>query len=228
VREHPDSLPGTADLREQTDMSDATCLVAEDLEPCSGVITKHGLCVRHFQRWRRTGVMTRRELILQQLPTGAAGECWLWSGRLNKDGYGVTHVRGASSPLAHRLAYEVLVGAIPEGMTVDHMCHRIESCEGGKADPHRRCCNPAHLNLAGAVPNALRGHSLAGENSRKTVCDSGHKLTDANTYWYRGHRQCRICRRKNDLKRTQKDGSGWERQRRAREAAGRAPRPEAA
>ena len=196
-------------------MSDATCPVVEDAGPCGEKNTKHGMCNRHFQRFRKTGVTTRRELILLRLPTGAAGECWLWNGRLNKDGYGITHVRGTSSPLVHRLAYEVLVEPIPEGMTVDHMCHRIDRCLGGRTCLHRRCCNPAHLKVATIPVNTLRGHSRAGSNSRKEVCDSGHEFTPENTYWYKGHRQCRACRREQDRKR----GTGWERQRQAKRRA---------
>lgn len=164
-------------------MDHGTCEIVEDLDPCGKPNTKHGVCVQHFLRLLKTGVATRRELILKQLPTGTANECWLWGGRTNKDGYGVLHVRGASSGLAHRMAYELLVDAIPGDMTIDHMCHRAESCEGGKACRHRKCCNPAHLKIAARGPNALRGNSLAGTNSRKTSCDSGHEYTEENTYW---------------------------------------------
>lgn len=57
-------------------------------------------------------------------------DCWLWTGCLNSCGYGCWAVNGKSQ-LTHRLAYEALVGPIPEGLTIDHLC-RV-----------RACCNPA-------------------------------------------------------------------------------------
>jgi len=182
------------------------------------------MCASHHGRLIRTGVATRREAILLRLPTGAVGECWLWEGRANKDNYGIMRARGASSSLAHRLAYEILVGPIPDGMTLDHMCHRAERCPGGKTCPHRLCCNPAHLKIAAVGPNALRGNSLSGTNSRKTHCDSGHEFTEANTYWHKGKRQCRKCRDARDRAR----GNGWARQREALRKAGDPARPKAA
>lgn len=202
-------------------MDEPTCSVNN--EECRPGSLCRGMCRTHYMRWWRTGstelpdrTVARRDFIRSRLPTGVPGQCWLWTGRTNKDGYGVLHARGAESSLAHRLAYEILVGLIPEGMTIDHMCHRTESCAGGKTCPHRRCCNPAHLKVATNGANALRGHSPSGANSRKTYCDHGHEFTEANTYWHKGRRQCRTCRRDQDRKRP----SGSVRQRRAREQAG--------
>lgn len=150
------------------------------------------------QSTRRHTPESRRERILSLVPWGEEDQCWPWTGRINRDGYGITKVRGASSTLIHRLIYEVLVGQIPKGMTIDHTCHRAEECEGGRTCQHRRCCNPAHLKVAGRGPNALRGNSPAGLNSRKTHCGRDHEYTPSNTYWYQGKRQCQKCRHIND------------------------------
>jgi len=51
--------------------------------------------------------------------------CWLWKGTLARD-YG--HFRMPMGQLkAHRVAYELLVGPIPEKLTLDHLC-RIRRC----------------------------------------------------------------------------------------------------
>lgn len=109
------------------------------------------------------------------------GDCWLWTGRLDKDGYGMTytnrHVR------AHRLAYEWARGAISNDLEIDHLCKT------------RTCVRPEHMELVTHRENVLRGDSPSAINARKTHCPRGHELTRENTYVYpSGGRQCRICR----------------------------------
>src|SRR6187399_713640 len=48
-------------------------------------------------------------------------ECWLWTGALDHYGYGAFHFDG-NARRAHRLAYAWLVGPIPSGLTLDHLC----------------------------------------------------------------------------------------------------------
>ena len=59
--------------------------------------------------------------------------CWLWRGRRNRSGYGEMRHGTKRHALAHRVVYEVVVGPIPDGLTIDHMCHV------------RLCVNPSHL-----------------------------------------------------------------------------------
>ena len=67
--------------------------------------------------------------------------CWLWTGRVNKStGYGEQ-----ANDLAHRLFYESLVGEIPAGLELDHLC-RVH-----------RCVNPSHLEAVTHRVNVLRG-----------------------------------------------------------------------
>lgn len=63
--------------------------------------------------------------------------CWLWQGRKNDNGYGLMLVDG-KNVRAHRFAYELLVGPIPEGLDLDHV--RARGCT------NRHCVNPAHLD----------------------------------------------------------------------------------
>lgn len=122
------------------------------------------------------------------------GECWIWSASTYDNGYGQFTVLG--KPIkAHRWAYQNLVGRIPAGMQLDHLCHTNDkSCLDGKDCPHRRCVNPAHLQPVAGRVNTLRGRGIAGHNARKTHCDTGHPFDAGNTRFTReGHRVCRRC-----------------------------------
>lgn len=120
--------------------------------------------------------------------------CWLWTGAL-VTGYGSLR-RADGHHLAHRYVYEALVGPIPEGMDLDHLCHNADaSCEGGWSCAHRRCVNPAHLEPTTHRQNILRGVGTAARNARKTHCDSGHPLSGANLRIARRRdgRERRVC-----------------------------------
>lgn len=62
--------------------------------------------------------------------------------------------------LAHLIAWRAVHGPIPEGMTVDHLCH------------NRRCVNVLHMRLLTNLDNARRNRPDA--DSRLTVCINGH------------------------------------------------------
>ena len=122
--------------------------------------------------------------------------CWLWLGASASGGgkshtlkYGQFRV-GIKVVKAHRFAYELLVGPIPEGLTLDHV--RVRGCT------NTLCVNPAHLETVPARINSLRGTNPFAQNARKVVCVHGHPLDEMNTYIYpsSGRRQCRVCSRK--------------------------------
>ena len=90
---------------------------------------------------------------------------------------------------AHRLAYEMLIGPIPDGLVIDHLC------------ANKPCCNPYHMEPVTIGENRRRA-PVAGPaaiHKVKTHCINGHELTTENIYVYGrpGHspgRFCRICR----------------------------------
>lgn len=111
------------------------------------------------------------------------GACWEWAGARHPQGYGVFSA-GGRSLRAHRFAFQLANGPIPEGMFVLHSCDNPP------------CVNPAHLRLGSHADNmrdmsARRRHT----NSQKTECLRGHPLDAGNTYITpRGFRNCRTCR----------------------------------
>lgn len=105
--------------------------------------------------------------------------CWLWTGALGRNGYGQFFWDGQARA-AHRLAYEDLVGPIPKGLQLDHLC-RV-----------RHCVNPAHLEPVTARENMLRGESLQAHNAKKELCPKcgGPYSPEVST----GARRCTPCR----------------------------------
>ncbi len=110
--------------------------------------------------------------------------CWTWTGA-NYIGYGQISEGGRDGRLlkAHRVAYELLVGPIPDGLDLDHLCRNPS------------CVNPAHLEPVTHRENLRRGMGLVGINARATHCKNGHPFDEANTYHpRRGGRDCRRCK----------------------------------
>lgn len=123
--------------------------------------------------------------------------CWVWTASGDGKGYGKIWSSQAGRLLyAHRVAYEALIGPVPDGLSLDHRLHNGDQprCVG------RACCNPEHLEPVTHAVNVARGR--LGEASRrrllaKTHCKRGHPLSGDNVYLTRGdgRRQCRACRR---------------------------------
>lgn len=90
-------------------------------------------------------------------------ECWPWKGRTRATGYGQTSVYGKLVE-AHRFSYELLVGRIPIGLEVDHLCS------------NRGCVNPAHLEVVPHRENIQRTWR------RRTRCRNGHAIPAEPTY----------------------------------------------
>jgi hypothetical protein len=117
--------------------------------------------------------------------------CWEWSrGRAN--GYGAFW-NGSRKVYAHRVIYELLVGPIPEGLQIDHLCR------------NRGCVNPAHMEPVTQRINLLRGATLVAENAAKTHCPRGHPYAPGNLspsrMKSRGSRECLTCNRETQARR---------------------------
>lgn len=119
----------------------------------------------------------------------------MWTGDGDKYGYG-NFRPGPGQPryMAHRWAYENLVGPIPDGMQIDHACHTQDTeCPGGNDCAHRRCVNPEHLEPVTASENTVRQrHFHRGKES----CPKGHPYEGENLITGKdGKRRCRTCDR---------------------------------
>lgn len=116
--------------------------------------------------------------------------CWVWTGFL-RNGYGRLKTgQGDETVAVHRLSYELLVGPIPAGLEIDHLCR------------NRACVRPDHLEPVTSRENVLRGVSPIASFARQTHCKRGHPFDDNNTYLWRGRtalsRHCRACRKERE------------------------------
>ncbi|HZL17755.1 MAG TPA: HNH endonuclease signature motif containing protein [Polyangia bacterium] len=114
-------------------------------------------------------------------PNGMS-DCWLWGGYIDTAGYGRFRLNNPRRQIgAHRQAYEMVIGPVPDGLVLDHLCRRTS------------CVNPAHLEPVTHRTNVLRG--VAGDHERtKTHCPHGHEYTPSNTYGRPdGQRRCKTC-----------------------------------
>jgi hypothetical protein len=120
------------------------------IDGCTKKLFGRGWCVMHWERWRRNGDPLARQRIRGDLGARLWSQvtktdaCWLWTGYLNHQGYG-TLWDGEMVAGAHRVAYRLEVGAIPEDLVLDHLC-RV-----------RNCVNPAHLEPVTSAENTRRG-----------------------------------------------------------------------
>ncbi|WP_375791707.1 HNH endonuclease signature motif containing protein [Actinoplanes campanulatus] len=95
---------------------------------------------------------------------------------------------------AHRYSYESLIGPIPDGLTIDHLCR------------NRPCINPDHLEPVTQaennrrVPVEVRRLSARVPRPPRTTCKHGHPLSGENLYVSPGgHRACRTCAKRRVL-----------------------------
>jgi hypothetical protein len=133
--------------------------------------------------------------------------CWLWTGTKNERGYGFTTYTDGRNAKAHRVAWELTNGPIPEGLWVLHRCD-VPSC-----------VRPDHLFLGDAKENTRDMHAKGrarNGNERKTHCPAGHEYTKENTVISDRKRSCRACK----SHRQKLTGAAYSRQYRARRRVG--------
>lgn len=167
------------------------------IDDCESIACGRGLCSKHWQAAKKAGTLpaewTReqkkarpmREKLesnrLIDLDTG----CWNWAGQ-TKNGYGQVPANiGSKYVRAHRAAYEVWIGEIPEGMELDHLCR------------NRKCFNPAHLEAVTHKENVRRGalsQMMKDKASAQTHCYKGHPLFGENLVLVGPDKKFRLCR----------------------------------
>lgn len=117
--------------------------------------------------------------------------CWLWMSGCSGGGYGQVNDGKKGGRRAHRVAYELVVGPIPDGLYLDHLCE------------NPRCVNPDHLEPVTPRVNTLRARtSIAAINDSKTHCPQGHPYDKDNTRHKpaNGGRVCMTCARERQRK----------------------------
>jgi hypothetical protein len=107
-----------------------------------------GLCTRDYQRMRNFGTtdLPAPPSLAERLAAAVIVDddgCWLWQPAPGGNGYGRLSVHGRLA-YVHRVSYELHVGPIPDGLTIDHLC-RV-----------RTCVNPAHLEPVTFAENTRR------------------------------------------------------------------------
>lgn len=133
-----------------------------------------------------------------------ASRCWVWQGSLVQKGYGMSTLDGRRTR-AHRVAYIVLIGPIPDGLVLDHLCR------------NRACVNPDHLEPVTLGENSLRGMSPTIVKHRERRCGRGHAVDESNSYVVpsTGLPRCAQCKRE-DYERRHADPE-WRKARAAKE-----------
>lgn len=160
-------------------------------------VKKHGWCTKHYNRWYRTGDPlgaaydrvdgTPEQRWLVKANVGKRFECWIWSGALDKNGYGqfdITTGGVHKNHRAHLWGFEHFVRLLEPGEELDHLC-RVHACVNYEE----------HLDPVTHVENVARGEAGI-RNAEKTHCPRGHPYDEANTHiTKRGGRECRECNR---------------------------------
>lgn len=174
------------------------------IEGCDKPHEANGLCTHHYDTWRHHGdpltpvrihgddvarfwskVYKHGPLAGTDTLAAGKGQCWLWTDTPGTRGYGAFNYAAGDRRItlrAHQYAYELLVGPVPEGLELDHLC-RVHNC-----------VNPSHLEAVTHRENILRGEGLAAKAARQTHCVNGHPFSGDNLRVNaKGHRRCRTC-----------------------------------
>ena len=154
------------------------------VEDCDIDAACKGWCFKHHARWKRYGdptyappppparVLTAGDMLARSAEADFG--CRIWQRNINNKGYGV--IRNDGGPqYAHRVMYEIVVGPIPDGLELDHLCRQPA------------CIAPHHLEPVTHGENLRRGWQVALQCRRL-----GHEISV-------GHRACRSCHTANPL-----------------------------
>lgn len=128
------------------------------------------------------------ERFWEKVSFGGWDECWLWAAGCTGEGYGALMLR-IGVKVAHQIAYELVIGPVPDHLELDHVCHSIAvlagTCNGGPTCLHRKCVNPAHMEAVTPMENSRRAvgatdtHFGCGHprehNANSTKCGAGEQ-----------------------------------------------------
>ena len=132
-------------------MKKPTCSAPE----CSAERYCRGYCTKHYGRLRDRGSVEDRKVSTTaekiESHTNKTPTCWLWTGPKQTNGYGTLQVDRIRK-YAHRVAYELSYGGIPEGMRIDHICHTP------------LCVRPDHLRVVTIKQNTENFGGLLASN----------------------------------------------------------------
>lgn len=147
-----------------------------------------GLCLSHT--FVLNEVRTLNQLFWGKV--NKTDSCWLWTGSLKADGYAEFSFRlsgRTKTVYVHRYSYYVLVGPIPAGLQLDHLCQV------------KHCINPVHLEPVTAKENYRRSGAVYFQLS-KTHCPQGHPYDGTNTRITSSNKRiCRTCHRERMYRR---------------------------
>lgn len=160
-----------------------------------------GWCAKHYSRWRKSGAPERpalAERLWGNVEKDANG-CWNWRGARYRKGYGRISIDGRQVA-AHRTAYRLAHGEIPDGLVVRHRCDNPP------------CINPDHLEVGTAADNSRdmveRGRSAPNPRALNTRCANGHPFDEVNTYWWNGARYCKACKNEYQVRKRDRQNPG--------------------
>lgn len=151
--------------------------------PGHGEPSMSNACSNSARKRRRMPTEKQYEILKRRLEQKShrEGDCLIFHSSVQPNGYGQMW-NGNRPEQAHRIAYRIAFGEIPEGKEIDHKCR------------NRACINPEHLQAVTHKRNMHLSETVMGDNYRKTHCKRGHPLSGENLRLESdGRRQCRSC-----------------------------------